>query len=77
MDQEKKNGPIAVVTGCSRGIGYETTNLLALNGFKVYAGVRSLDSCKKLKSLAKKYKNIIIQEIRLEKDSSIKKFDQK
>jgi NAD(P)-dependent dehydrogenase (short-subunit alcohol dehydrogenase family) len=34
---------VAVVTGSSSGIGYETSLLLARNGFHTYATVRRLD----------------------------------
>lgn len=37
---------IAIVTGSSTGIGYETSLYLARNGFKVYATMRNLDKAK-------------------------------
>jgi NAD(P)-dependent dehydrogenase (short-subunit alcohol dehydrogenase family) len=43
--QQKK---IAVVTGSSSGIGFETSLLLARNGFYTYATIRSLDKSSKL-----------------------------
>jgi NAD(P)-dependent dehydrogenase (short-subunit alcohol dehydrogenase family) len=39
MQQEK----VAVVTGSSTGIGFETSLALARNGFDTYATVRKLD----------------------------------
>lgn len=46
-----ENSKVAIVTGCSSGIGYETSLLLAKSGFYTYATTRDLS---KSKSLAKK-----------------------
>ena len=43
----KKNYKVAVVTGSSSGIGFETSLLLARNGFYVYATMRNPDKSKK------------------------------
>jgi NAD(P)-dependent dehydrogenase (short-subunit alcohol dehydrogenase family) len=45
---------VAVVTGGSSGIGYETSLLLAKNGFYTYATMRNLDKSTRLKEIAKK-----------------------
>ena len=37
------NNKVAVVTGSSTGIGYETSLILARNGFLTYATMRNLD----------------------------------
>ncbi len=51
MQQEK----VAIVTGSSSVIGYETSVLLARNGFHTYAIVRNLDKSKSLIDIAKKW----------------------
>jgi short-subunit dehydrogenase len=45
---------VAVITGCSSGIGYETSILLAKNGFKTYATMRNVEKGDKLKDIAEK-----------------------
>jgi NAD(P)-dependent dehydrogenase (short-subunit alcohol dehydrogenase family) len=72
MIKEDKSKKIALITGCARGIGYATVGLLALHNFTIYAGVRSINSCHDLQALASKNHNIIIREVDLEKQSSIK-----
>lgn len=73
MIKEDNSKKIALITGCARGIGYATTELLALHNFTIYAGVRSMNSCHDLHALASTNHNILIREIDLEKESSIKK----
>ncbi|MFC9354818.1 oxidoreductase [Arthrobacter sp. NPDC057013] len=41
--------PVAIVTGASTGIGFESAKLLAANGFTVYAGARRVDRMEPLK----------------------------
>ena len=43
---------IAVVTGSSTGIGFETSLLLARNGFYTYATMRDLQKCNKIEQIA-------------------------
>ena len=50
MAEEK----IAVVTGSASGIGFETSLLLAKNGFRTYATVRNLDKAKAIKDISDK-----------------------
>ena len=45
---------VAVVTGSSSGIGYETALLLARNGFHTFATVRNVEKAKTLSEVAKK-----------------------
>ncbi|MGZ8890729.1 MAG: SDR family oxidoreductase [Nitrososphaeraceae archaeon] len=45
---------VALITGCSSGIGYETSILLAKNGFRTYATMRNTDKGDKLKEIAEK-----------------------
>ena len=53
MEKEDKSRKVAIVTGCSSGIGYETSLLLAKSGFCTYATTRDLN---KSNLLAKKSK---------------------
>jgi NAD(P)-dependent dehydrogenase (short-subunit alcohol dehydrogenase family) len=46
------NNKVAVVTGSSTGIGYETSLILARNGFLTYATMRNLDKSENIKSVA-------------------------
>ena len=41
--QQATEGEVAVVTGSSSGIGFETSLALARNGFHTYATMRNLD----------------------------------
>lgn len=47
---------VAIVTGSSTGIGYETALVLARNGFRTYATMRNLDKAKAILDVAKKEK---------------------
>ena len=51
---------VAVVTGSSTGIGYETSLILARNGFLTYATMRNLNKSENIKSIATK-ENLPIQ----------------
>ncbi|MGC2428420.1 MAG: SDR family oxidoreductase [Nitrososphaeraceae archaeon] len=51
-----KNNKIAVVTGSSSGIGFETSLLLARNGFSTYATMRNLDKSQAIIDLKEKEK---------------------
>ena len=50
MSKEK----IALVTGCSTGIGYITSLTLARNGFYTYATMRNLDKSSNIKEMSSK-----------------------
>jgi NAD(P)-dependent dehydrogenase (short-subunit alcohol dehydrogenase family) len=52
QDQEKYR--VAVVTGSSSGIGFETSILLARNGFYTYATMRNMSRSQPLLDIAKK-----------------------
>jgi len=54
IDAGKKK--VALVTGSSSGIGYETALLLARNGFDTFATMRNLKKSENIKSLAEKEK---------------------
>ena len=47
---------VAIVTGSSSGIGYETALTLARNGFRTYATMRNLEKAKAISDTAKKEK---------------------
>jgi short-subunit dehydrogenase len=67
------NQRIAVVTGTSSGNGYETSLMLAKNGFLTYATMRSLDKSKDIKSLAEKEKlPLKIAQLNVTDDRSVK-----
>lgn len=51
-DVAKKN--VALVTGSSSGIGYETALMLARNGFDTYATMRNTNKSKEITEIAKK-----------------------
>src|ERR671911_2564087 len=54
------NYKVAVVTGSSTGIGYETSLILARNGFLTYATMRNLNKSENIKLVATK-ENLPIQ----------------
>ena len=47
---------VAIVTGSSSGIGYETALLLARNGFRTYATMRNLEKAKAISDISKSEK---------------------
>src|SRR5215204_4083133 len=54
-NNNKPNGeiiPVAVVTGSSTGIGFETALLLARSGFHTYATMRDLEKSKNITEIA-------------------------
>ena len=69
-DRTKK---VAVVTGSSTGIGFETSLLLARNGFYTYATMRNLDKSKAIISLKQKEKlSLEILQLDVTADESVK-----
>ena len=48
------NQKVAIVTGSSSGIGYETALLLARNGFRTYATMRNLKKAKDISDIVKR-----------------------
>ena len=56
---------VALITGCSSGIGYETSILLAKNGFRTYATMRNTDKGDKLNEIAEK-ENLDLKIIKLD-----------
>jgi NAD(P)-dependent dehydrogenase (short-subunit alcohol dehydrogenase family) len=52
--ESSTNQEVAIVTGSSTGIGYETSLALARNGFLTYATMRNLNKAENIKSIATK-----------------------
>jgi NAD(P)-dependent dehydrogenase (short-subunit alcohol dehydrogenase family) len=64
---------VAVVTGGSSGIGYETSLMLARNGFLTYATMRNLNKSENIKSIAAKENlPIRITQLDITDDRSVK-----
>ena len=62
----------AVVTGSSSGVGFETSLLLARNGFRTYATVRDLDKAKAIKEISDKHElPITVVELDVTSDKSV------
>jgi len=68
-----KNQKVAVVTGSSTGIGYETSLALAKNGYLTYATVRDIQKSKEIERIAH-VKNIPLKiiEMNVDNDNSVK-----
>src|SRR6266705_599964 len=67
------NQKVAVVTGSSSGIGFETSLTLARNGFLTYATMRNLNKSKNINSLAEKEKlPLKIVQLDVTDDGSVK-----
>jgi NAD(P)-dependent dehydrogenase (short-subunit alcohol dehydrogenase family) len=59
------NNKVAVVTGSSSGIGYETSLMLARSGFLTYATMRNLNKGENIKSIAAR-ENLPVRIIQLD-----------
>jgi NAD(P)-dependent dehydrogenase (short-subunit alcohol dehydrogenase family) len=71
--QERVNQQVAVVTGSSSGIGYETSLILARNGFLTYATMRNLNKSENMKLIvAKENLPIQIKQLDVTDDVSVK-----
>jgi NAD(P)-dependent dehydrogenase (short-subunit alcohol dehydrogenase family) len=67
------NNKVAVVTGSSTGIGYETSLILARNSFLTYATMRNLNKGENIKSVATKENlPIRIKQLDVTDDVSVK-----
>ena len=71
--QPQQQEHIALVTGGSTGIGFETSLLLARNGFYTYATMRNLNKSLKIKEIAEK-ENLHLKVLKLDvtDDESVK-----
>ena len=68
----KEQEKIAVVTGSSSGIGFETSLLLAKNGFRTYATVRNPDKAKAIRDISDKGElPIRVVELDVDSDKSV------
>jgi NAD(P)-dependent dehydrogenase (short-subunit alcohol dehydrogenase family) len=69
--------PVAVITGSSSGIGYETSLALARNGYQTYATMRNLGKRGSIQSVAEK-EGLAIRVVQLDvtDENSIKKATQ-
>ena len=67
------NNKVAVVTGSSTGIGYETSLTLARNGFLTYATMRNLNKSENIKSVATRENLLLrIKQLDVTNDVSVK-----
>ena len=73
MASPSSNHKVAVVTGSSGGIGYETSLILARNGFLTYATMRNLNKSESIKLIATKENlPINIKQLDVTDDTSVK-----
>lgn len=64
---------VALITGSSSGIGFETALHLARNGYKTYASMRNLEKSKNITQLAKREKlPVEVIQLDVDEDSSVK-----
>ena len=74
ITDNKDKKPVAVVTGSSSGIGYETSLLLARNGFFTYATMRNPDKSNKFLDLKQNEKlSLEVLKLDVTQDKSVKK----
>lgn len=71
-DNSKIKNQVALVTGSSSGIGYETALILARNGFDTYATMRNMNKSKEITEVAKR-ENLQLRALKLDvtDDSSV------
>jgi NAD(P)-dependent dehydrogenase (short-subunit alcohol dehydrogenase family) len=68
-----KNQKVAVVTGSSTGIGFETSLMLARNGYFTYATMRDIQKSKEIERIAQQENlPIRIVEMDVDNDNSVK-----
>jgi NAD(P)-dependent dehydrogenase (short-subunit alcohol dehydrogenase family) len=68
-----KNQKVAVVTGSSTGIGFETSLMLARNGYFTYATMRDIQKSKEIEGIAQQENlPIRIVEMDVDNDNSVK-----
>jgi NAD(P)-dependent dehydrogenase (short-subunit alcohol dehydrogenase family) len=73
MNSDRNKKKVAVVTGSSTGIGFETSLLLARNGFYTYATMRNLDKSKAITNITQKEKlSLEILQLDVTADKSVK-----
>jgi NAD(P)-dependent dehydrogenase (short-subunit alcohol dehydrogenase family) len=64
-NKSSQQGKVALVTGSSSGIGFETSLLLARKGFCTYATMRNLNKSLKIKEIAEK-ENLPLEVLKLD-----------
>jgi NAD(P)-dependent dehydrogenase (short-subunit alcohol dehydrogenase family) len=64
-NKNSQQGKVALVTGSSSGIGFETSLLLARKGFYTYATMRNLNKSLKIKEIAEK-ENLPLEVLKLD-----------
>jgi NAD(P)-dependent dehydrogenase (short-subunit alcohol dehydrogenase family) len=64
-NKNSQQGKVALVTGSSSGIGFETSLLLARKGFYTYATMRNLNKSLKIKEIAEK-ENLPLEVLQLD-----------
>src|SRR5919202_1080766 len=68
-----KSENVALVTGSSSGIGFETSLMLARNGFYTYASMRNLEKSKDITQIASKEKlPLQVVQLNVNNDISVK-----
>ncbi len=73
MNSDRNKKRVAVVTGSSTGIGFETSLLLARNGFYTYATMRNLDKSKAITNIKQKERlSLEILQLDVTADESVK-----
>ncbi|HKO40064.1 MAG TPA: SDR family oxidoreductase [Nitrososphaeraceae archaeon] len=73
MNSDRNKKKVAVVTGSSTGIGFETSLLLARNGFYTYSTMRNLDKSKAITNIKQKEKlSLEILQLDVTADKSVK-----
>lgn len=71
-EYDQRTRKIAVVTGSSSGIGFETSLLLAKNGFRTFATVRNPDKAKAIRNISDKGElSIRVVELDVNSDKSV------
>lgn len=71
MNRKDQQEKVAVVTGSSSGIGFETSLLLSRNGIYTYATMRNLSKSKKLNDIVEK-ENLPLKVLDVTDDKSVK-----
>lgn len=78
MNSDRIKKKIAIVTGSSSGIGFETSLLLARNDFYTYVTMRNIDKSKAITNLKQKEKlSLEVLQLDVTSDESVKEAIQK
>ena len=73
MNSDRIKKKVAIVTGSSSGIGFETSLLLARNGFYTYVTMRNIDKSKAITNLKQKEKlSLEVLQLDVTTDESVK-----